>query len=361
MSISMIKCSKCGHENLPSFPTCSRCASPLAGGGAGPGMSGAPIGASPQDEYARLMTSRQVAARRNRMVYMTVGLLAIGVVGFKLYQDRTKKNRVTEKLAFFERWAELEKRETGSFWNCVMSSEVDINMFANANQVQQKVEAAYFTQQKTFADYLISECVPKIERARQAIGALSDAPAELGPPVAAYSATLPKLQTGLEAYADRVKNRKDLKDVDQLIQEMGGAWHASPSPSPEGVGFEKFLYCAIPGLDKFKDAQAVLEFLADTCFKKDPVAFMTRVRKDCGPLLQQLDPKPATPKTWAASRKKLYEEEARQLQAWESCGKKSRKGAKADDLADFLVAVGDYMAGRAGVAKAAKEIEASAK
>ena len=38
----------------------------------------------------------------------------------------------------------------------------------NADQVQQRVEAAYFTQQKTFSEHLVTECIPKIERVRQA-------------------------------------------------------------------------------------------------------------------------------------------------------------------------------------------------
>jgi len=33
-----------------------------------------------------------------------------------------------------------------------------------------------------------------------------------------------------------------------------------PDPTPEAVAFEKFLYCAVPGLAKMKDAQALLEF-----------------------------------------------------------------------------------------------------
>jgi hypothetical protein len=95
---------------------------------------------------------------------------------------------------------------------------------------------------------------------------------------------LPQLQSGIEEYAEKLKSRQGLKDVDQLIQEMGGAWH-SGGVTPEGIAYEKFLNCAIPGLGKMKDPQAVLEFMADACFKKDPVAFMDRVRKDCGPLL----------------------------------------------------------------------------
>ena len=202
-------------------------------------------------------------------------------------KERNRKAAAQEKLDFAEQFVELEKRETGAFWNCVMASEVDVGMFQKAEQFQQRIESAYFTQQKTFSDYLTTECVPKIERARQAFGGLRDAPPELAGPIDKYRETLPKLQSGLEDYAENIKKRGTIKDADQLIQETGNAWHSTPDPTPEAVAFEKFLYCAVPGLAKMKDAQALLEFMADQCFKKDPVAFMDKVRADCGSLLNR--------------------------------------------------------------------------
>jgi hypothetical protein len=114
-----------------------------------------------------------------------------------------------------------------------------------------------------------------------------------------------------------------------------------------------------------KDAQVLLEFLADQCFKKDPVAFMDKVRADCGNLLNVADKEakvnPKSVPTWKTTHKLFFEEDARQLQAWESCGKRSRKGKKKEDLENFLLAVNDYMAARVGVASAAREIAQAAK
>ena len=66
-------------------------------------------------------------------------------------------------------------------------------------------------------------------------------------------ASLPKMQAGIESYAEKLKSRGAVKDVDQSIQEVGGAF--STDVTPESVAFEKFLVCAIPGLDKMKDVQ----------------------------------------------------------------------------------------------------------
>jgi hypothetical protein len=182
----------------------------------------------------------------------------------------------------------------------------------------------------------------------------SETPDDLKEALEKYLATLPRLQTGLESYAEKVKGRSAVKDVDATIQEVGGGFSADVSV--ESVAFEKFLVCAIPDLDKKKDIQGVLEFLASTC-KTDAVKFMTRVREECGPLVQNLnkDAKPVPSKTFKANTKKFYEEDQRQLQAWEYCAKHSRKGKKVLDLEDFLNASGDYMEARAGVVQAARD------
>ena len=357
----MVSCEKCGHQNLPSSTTCSKCGTPLPAPAAPAGLPTI----DSVDEYARQVAAREGVRRRNRMIVVAIGAVVVVALGYMQVKERGRKAAAQEKLNYAEKFVELEKRETGAFWNCVMASEVDVGMFQKAEQFQQRIESAYFTQQKTFSDYLTTECVPKIERARQAFGGLRDAPEELSGPIEKYRGTLPKLQSGLEDYAEKIKKRGTVKDVDQLIQETGNAWHSTPDPTPEAVAFEKFLYCAIPGLAKMKDAQALLEFLADQCFKKDPVAFMDKVRADCGNLVAVADKEAKVDAksvpTWKATHKLVFEEDARQLQAWESCGKRSRKGKKKEDLETFLLSVNDYMAARAGVAGAARDIAQSAK
>jgi hypothetical protein len=360
----MVSCPKCGHQNLPSATACSQCGTTLPAAVPGGGGIG---GIDSVEEYARQMAAREAIRKRNRMIIGGIALVAIGFIIFKQVQDRNRKAVAQEKLNFAEKFVELEKRETGAFWSCVMASEVDIGMFQKGEQFQARIESAYFTQQKTYAEYLNTECIPKIERARQAFGGLRDAPTELAAALAKYQEALPKLQSGLEDYAENIKKRGTTKDTDQLIQELGTAWHTTPDITAETAAFEKFLYCALPNLPKMKDAQEVLEFMSDQCFKKDPVAFMDRIRKDCGQLLVVTDKEakvdPKSVPNWKNSHKAggILEEEMRQMQAWDSCSKKSRKGKKKEDLGQFLIAVNDYMAARSGVAAAARGIQESAK
>jgi hypothetical protein len=352
----MIACPKCGHQNLPSYSTCSRCSSALPAAGAANTAA-----LSAQQDYQRLLADRARITKRNRTIALGLGLAAFAFVAVRWVGGSQRRGAVQAKLDYATRWVDLEKRETGAFWTCVMASETDVGLFSSAGQIQQRIEAAYATQQKTFSEHLLTECVPKLERARQAFGSLDAPPEELRAPLETYKASLPELQKGLELYAERIRNRGTTKDIDQLIQQFGDAWHAEPKPTPETIAFEKFMHCAIPGLDKMKEAQDMLEYLANVCYKKDPVSFMDRVRKDCGPLLANPDPGAKPSKTYAVSHKRFYEEEARQLAAWDSCGRKARKGKKVEDLGEFLVAVGDYMTARSGFAEAARKITAESK
>jgi hypothetical protein len=316
------------------------------------------FGAAPpgMDEYQRLMAERAAAAKRKRLVFTVVAVAAVGGGGYFYKRDADKKKAAQNILDAAGRFAERDKSEMGAFWNCTLSSEVDVGQFNSADQIQQRVESAYFTQQKTYSEHLTSECVPKLEAARSTLGGLlTDAPEALKPPLEKYIGALPRMQSGLETYAEKLKTRGAVKDVDGAIQEVGGAFTADVTP--ESVAFEKFLVCAIPDLEKKKDIQAVLEGLADVC-KKDPVPFMTKVRTDCGGLVAGIDKdgKPSPSKTFKANTKKFVEEDnSRLLGAWEYCGKRSRKGKKQIDLEDFLLATSDYMESRNEVVKTARE------
>jgi hypothetical protein len=251
------------------------------------------------------------------------------------------------------RFVDFDQHDMAPFWNCVMGAEVDVGMFSNIDQIQQRIESAYFLNPQTFGRRLKSDCVPRLTAAR-VVGRrlLGDMPDVLKTPLEKYLAALPRMQEGLAHYAETLKSRKATKDVDTSIQEVGAAF--TTEPTAQSVAFEKFMVCAIPDLSEKADIQTVLEFLAATC-KQDAVGFMSRVRAECGKLVQNI-PKRAKPsETFEVNAEKFYEEDRRQLQAWDWCGKRSRKGQKLRELEAFLTATGDYMEARGDVAWTARD------
>src|SRR5579871_5802679 len=317
------------------------------------------MGSGGMDEYQRLIAERAAAAKKKRTVFGVVIVVALGAGVYWWKQQKDKAGAAQSVLDSAGRFAERDKTEMGGFWSCTFGSDIDVGMLNSAQQIQQKVESAYFTQQKTFSEHLTTECVPKLERARGSMGALvADMTPELKPALEKYVTALPRMQTGLEVYAEKIKSRGATKDVDGSIQEVGAAF--TPDVTPQSVAFEKFLVCAIPDLGKKKDTMEVLQYLFETCKKGDPVAFMGRVREECGSLVTNVDAnaKPVPSKTFKATMKKLSDAPERLGDAFADCAKWSRKGKKALDLEDFLTAAGDYMEARGELVTTARETAA---
>ena len=161
--------------------------------------------------------------------------------------------------------------------------------------------------------------------------------------------------SGLETYAEKLKSRGAVKDVDGAIQEVGGGFTADPCAQVEA--FEKFLVCAVPDLDKKKDIQALLESLADTC-KKDAVTFMTKVRTDCGPLVTGVDKDAKPARRTSRSRPSQKVRRRGQHPAAAGLGVLRQAVAQGEEGArfgDFLLASSDYMEARSELAKTARE------
>src|SRR4028119_708234 len=199
------------------------------------------------------------------------------------------KAAIAGKLQWLDEWAEKDKLEVGGLWNCFTQSDSPLDSFSNANQVQAKVEAAALVQPKTFAEHLRSQCVRHGERAVTEFAQMRGAPPEFSSEFAAYKAALPKLTHGIQAYADRLEQHVGAANLMSRISAAGEEWHSSKSPTPDGIAFEKFLQCAVPGIAHLKNAQGLLEALAQECYKKDAGAFWQHVENKCGGLLTQSD------------------------------------------------------------------------
>jgi hypothetical protein len=340
----MTRCGQCGFENQPGSFSCVRCGAPLPD----PGVP---------DEGARIAAMRAKTARRNMTIYSVVGAVVAIAIGYVWWQNSRRSGEAMAKLNFAERWAELDKRDTGLFWACIVPGEVDVRTAASLDQVQSRIESGAAVQ-ANFSEHITMDCVPKLQHAASSAAGLSDAPAELKKPVESYTLSLKHLQGGIEAYAENLKHRQGTKDLDQLIQKYGKAWHEEPKPTPETIAFEKFLTCSIPGLHQMKDVKALLKAMAEYCYnkQKDPSEFMDRVTKSCGGLLQEIDLKGTPAKTYGATQKKFFEPDARMLDAWVDCGKRARRGRKTNDLGEFLAAFGEYMDARKDFGQKAKEI-----
>src|SRR5438046_1938843 len=180
------------------------------------------------------------------------------------------------------RWAAVEAREVAGAWQCLFTKDVEVAQLNNGQQVRRLLETAHDQQKDDYPKHLVADCLPRLEQAQRALGQPRD------PNVARYRDTLAALAAAVRLYADRLSRLPESDELDEDIVSHAHSWYSDDGGRARHAGYERFLTCAVPELQTLADDRALYEVLADRCFKHDPVAFMTRVREQCGPLLREV-------------------------------------------------------------------------
>jgi hypothetical protein len=235
------------------------------------------------------------------------------------------------------RTAPSEPPEMAAAWQCLFTKDVDVAQLINGQQVRRLFEAAHGEQEAAYPRHLVDDCLPRLQQARRSLGEPRD------PALARYRDSLTALETAVRLYAERLARAAPIEELDEEIVSHAHSWYADDDGRARHAGYERFLSCAVPDLQALPDDRALYEWLADRCFKHDPVPFMTRVRKECGPLLEDESPSP----TLAASRRKFHHgQDSLQIQSWESCLDLAREQQRLADSRELVAASDAYLAAR---------------
>ena len=247
------------------------------------------------------MAERAAAKKRKRMIFGVVAFAAVGAAATSTDEGRGQEEagagdpgrRRPLRRARQDRHGrvlELRDRQPRSTSACSRT----------ATRSSSGSRAPTSRSKKTYSDTLTTDCVPKLEGARGASSGLEkDMPAGLKPPFDKYVASLPKMQAGIESYAEKLKTRGAVKDVDRSSRRSA----ARSARRHAGVGRVR----EVPGVRDPRPGQEEghpgrARVPRRDC-KKDPVPFMTKVRTDCGALVQNVDKdaKPSPSKTFKAN------------------------------------------------------------
>jgi hypothetical protein len=296
----------------------------------------APLLPDPNDPNAYDLAG---AKRRSRpIIVLVIGVLILGLAGFGVYRMIASHKEAKVNAQFMEQFAAVEKDELAPFWACVFGMNIDPGMFADTKALGGRVEGMFAGDPLNYPDKLVEDCVPKLEKATSRAKALDPLP-DYAEALAAYQKSLPPLGEGLTSFAESAKKRGPERELAKKVQNAITAFHsAEGAPPPEAIGYERFLRCAVPDLDKLKDGQALVERLFESCKKPE---FMENVRATCGRHITGAVETKVDAK-YKASLKRFGPDD-RDASAWEDCFKKARKGQKQDDLEPFGKAWVAYM------------------
>jgi hypothetical protein len=278
----------------------------------------------------------------SKVPLIVIGVIAAGGIGFMVVKTMKKHDERKTHAAFMEAFANTEKDEVGKFWTCVLGQGADPAMFPDNLALSARITSQFGTDAKNYPTKVREECTPKAIDAKHKVEGLA-APGDYAEPLKKYGEGLKALATAFDDWTKIAPAQVADMEVSKKVGNFGAAWHSfeGGKPSPEVVGYDRFLHCAAPGVDAMKDGQALVEYLFNQC--KNP-AYATRINEECGKLILEEGGTPS--KNLTATVRKLGGDD-RELSAFDDCLRKSRKGKRRDDLADVGKAwVGWLEAGR---------------
>ncbi len=281
------------------------------------------------------------------------GVLVAAAIGFFAYRAmQTQKTREMH-AAVMKQFADVEHDEVvGKFWACLLGPGVDPGAFPNNLALSQRLESAFAVDPKNYPSKVREECTPKAIDAKHKVEAIQ-APAMYDAALKAYAASLVQLSTAFDDWSKVAPTHLAEREVGNKVQTFGSAWHAfgGGKPGNDVIGYDRFLHCAIPTVDKMKDGQAVVEFLFKQC--KDQ-KYLERLQNECGKeVTTEGVPQMATP-GFKGTVAKLQGDD-RELSAFDDCLRKSRKAKRSDDSEEVGKAWLGYMQAGQKVREVGKE------
>jgi hypothetical protein len=305
-----------------------------------------PPGLDPNSDFA-------LKKQGSKTPMIVAGVVVVGVLGF--FVVRSMQTQKTRELhaGVIKQFADIEKEEvTGKFWACLFGPSIDPAMFPNNLALSQRLDGAFAADPKNFPARVREECTPKALDAKHKIENMT-APPEYAEPLKTYATSLQGLSDAFDAWAKVAPSHVAEKMVGQKVETSGAAWHAfqSGKPEPAVIAYDRFLHCAVPGLDKMKDGQALVEFLFNSC--KDP-KYLDRLQNECGKEITSEAILPAPTPGFKAVITKMQADD-REQSAFDDCLRKARKLKRSDDSGDVGRAWVTYMDAGHKVREVAKE------
>lgn len=294
--------------------------------------------APPPDDFA-------LKKKGSKTPVLVGGVILVAVIGFLGYRAMQTQKEREMHAAVIKQFADIEKDDViNKFWGCLFGAGVDPGTFPNNLALSQRLESQFATDPKNYPSKVREECTPKAIDAKHKVESMS-APAMYGDALKGYAASLQQLSTAFDEWSKVAPTHLAEREVGVKVGNFGAAWHAfaGGKPGPDVAAYDRFLHCAVPGVDKMKDGQALVEFLFKEC--KDQ-KYLDHVQNDCGKEVTTEGVALAPTAGFKTALQKLQADD-RELSAFDDCLRKGRKAKRKDDAEDVGRAWVSYMeAGR---------------
>lgn len=213
--------------------------------------------------------------------------------------------------AFGKKIDAFEKQEVEALWVCLFGPK-GVQRIWPQSALQLALDSQYEEDPRGFPAKVLKQCVPVGTQVVKKVPGLSP-PAALAVQVARYGQALQALVAAIKEWAEKsTEQQAELFLSKQAIKASGRTWSEvtdAKNATPLAWQYDRFLHCALPGLDQLPDSGAVLALLARKCPKRQRAdvqerdAFLKLLRETCLPQVRTAQPK--APVAFAATHQKL--------------------------------------------------------
>lgn len=226
---------------------------------------------------------------------------------------------------------EPASKDTKLDWGCALGFRNDC--YGPPKNLQGLLEQQLLRNPKVFPEKIKNECLPALMKDRAIVKAWKP-PAQFEPALASYAKALEDLTGALEGWLQTVPKILDRHAQRQQLMTLAAAWGATTDiqhGDPKAWQFDQLLHCAITRLDKYSDAEEIVQFLGRTCFPlSEPASesqtFLGHLRDTCIPGLQT--PLAKKPATFSRTFKKFGQGHERISLAMAFCLSATRRGSE---------------------------------
>jgi hypothetical protein len=178
------------------------------------------------------------------------------------------------------------KQAGNNLVRCIADDEPSIDLWQKNDESLRTIIAKHYA---GLPDRLRAQCIPALEKVRGSLKKSDGVSPSVGSALAAYQEALRSAAASGERFAEVAAARDEEARGFGQITSAAVDWGSAPLPAAPAP-FERFFVCAVPELPRFDDSDQLFKHFASNCLHGDPVAFMSRARRDCGSALSGGNP-----------------------------------------------------------------------
>jgi len=266
-----------------------------------------------------------------RGILIAVGVVILAAGGGVVALTRPPKPEEIAKSSVV--LADTAKRGANDFLHCISEDEPSLDLWAKRDAFLKFVVPKHY---QGLPQRLRERCIPALDGLRASLKPSGHVPERVRVEVDHFKQSLGEVKDAAEHLAEKSDTHAHTVASFDAIVQAAGAWEEATLP-PTPAPFDRFFACAVPGLGAMRDGGDLFRFFAENCIHGDPMAYMTKVQRECSGALGGSDVKAAEGSQDLLAARQFRGPKGPVKTHWWTCAKNAYKSWVAEDGGEALV------------------------